>query len=518
MVFKNSTVAMACFVFFACFTADASPRSIIWQKSSNGILESAVSLVAVHPHDASVIFVATDKALYRSSDGAGQFVAVFSPPGESQGINALYIDPDQPQDIYAATDAGLYFSPNSGTHWQRIYYSSDEAARKCLSLARFDDTIYLGTQRGLFYKATPEENWSPVSNELSGKPIYHIAHNKSFLYLTTDDTLYNLDRRTNSYTQVFTLEGRLLEDLPEEEAPEPLIYFARVTDSKDSAMYIATTRGIYLSDDDGQHWQSLTKPPVVLETLTAFVVLGKAPKRRFLVGTKRGAFLFEDGQWASLYQGMETNGVNDLAVNAHGRVYAAMDKGVFVLVREHGKVFSSFSSEEIFDNEPTIQQVHRWAIDYAEVDPEKIKSWRTAARKRAILPDLSIGLDRADGEYLHWDTGTNPDTLVKGRDFVNWDISLSWDLGDLVWNTDQTTIDSRSKAMVELREDVLDQVTRLYFERCRLQAELAALVEPGSAMLDKQLRVEELTALLDAFTGGKFSRKMAIQAVEEAMR
>ena len=98
---------------------------------------------------------------------------------------------------------------------------------------------------------------------------------------------------------------------------------------------------------------------------------------------------------------------------------------------------------------------------------------------------------------------------------MSWDVSLSWDLGDLVWSTDQTTIDSRSKLMVELREDVLDQVTRLYFERRRLQAELAADALEPAAEFDKQLRVDELTALLDAFTGGKFSSKL-IAANEKA--
>ena len=81
---------------------------------------------------------------------------------------------------------------------------------------------------------------------------------------------------------------------------------------------------------------------------------------------------------------------------------------------------------------------------------------------------------------------------------------MSWDLADLVWSSDQTSIDSRSKLMVELREDILAQVTRLYFERRRLQMDLAA----GSAVdtVDMRLRIDELTALLDAYTGGKFSK------------
>ena len=82
---------------------------------------------------------------------------------------------------------------------------------------------------------------------------------------------------------------------------------------------------------------------------------------------------------------------------------------------------------------------------------------------------------------------------------------MSWDLGDLIWNPDQTSIDSRSKLMVELRDDILDQITRLYFERRRLQMELMTPPAEPQSKLDKEMRVEELTALIDALTGGEFS-------------
>ena len=63
--------------------------------------------------------------------------------------------------------------------------------------------------------------------------------------------------------------------------------------------------------------------------------------------------------------------------------------------------------------------------------------------------------------------------------------------------------------MVELREDIMDQVTRIYFKRRRLQFELNnADSMDSNRRIDHQMRVEELTALLDAFTGGNFSKKI----------
>jgi len=162
-----------------------------------------------------------------------------------------------------------------------------------------------------------------------------------------------------------------------------------------------------------------------------------------------------------------------------------------------------------FDREPTINEVHQLAIDYAEVNQEKIANWRVLARKKALLPDLSVGLDRDASDLFHWNTGASPDELQKGREIIDWDVSLSWDLADLVWSADQTAIDSRSKLMVELREDILDEVTRLYFERRRLQIELVSSDgSDGQITLGREMRIAELTALIDALTGGEFSKRI----------
>jgi hypothetical protein len=62
---------------------------------------------------------------------------------------------------------------------------------------------------------------------------------------------------------------------------------------------------------------------------------------------------------------------------------------------------------------------------------------------------------------------------------------------------------------VQLRDDIMDDVTRTFFERRRVQVEL--LTHPPSdpkVELDKELRLQELTARLDGLTGGWFSRQL----------
>ena len=61
--------------------------------------------------------------------------------------------------------------------------------------------------------------------------------------------------------------------------------------------------------------------------------------------------------------------------------------------------------------------------------------------------------------------------------------------------------------MIELRDDVLDEITQLYFERRRVLVELAAAEAPGDT-LRLRLRAAELAAGIDAWTGGWFSRAL----------
>jgi outer membrane protein TolC len=203
-------------------------------------------------------------------------------------------------------------------------------------------------------------------------------------------------------------------------------------------------------------------------------------------------------------------------------VYAATDKGVFKLIRNEslsaGMQALQVDVDQYFVSEPSIRDVHQMAIEYARVNPRKIASWENQAQKKAWMPKLSMGLDSdrnktlSDNIYGSYTGGGQSYIGPRDKTFYSnfgWDVSLSWDLGELIWNPDQTSIDSRSKLMSELREDILNEVTRIYFERRRLQIEtLKGSAQYDEFCLEKKMRIEELTALIDALTGGRFSEEI----------
>ena len=101
----------------------------------------------------------------------------------------------------------------------------------------------------------------------------------------------------------------------------------------------------------------------------------------------------------------------------------------------------------------------------------------------------------------------------RGHD---WDagLELRWDLAAAIFDPELIDLAREHRAQIALRDDVLDEVTQLYFERLRVLGSLAALrgsggarglAETRSEARRLRERAEELAAGLDAWTGGAFS-------------
>ncbi|MDD5072652.1 MAG: hypothetical protein PHO67_03110 [Candidatus Omnitrophica bacterium] len=162
-------------------------------------------------------------------------------------------------------------------------------------------------------------------------------------------------------------------------------------------------------------------------------------------------------------------------------------------------------------NEPSILELQRAAIKYAEVSPDKIVNLRRLAALKALMPEISVGYDTDIYRTISTATSNGRTNFFIGPDDEarGWDVSASWDLGDLVYNTAQTSIDSRSKLMVELRNDIMEALNTAYFERKKLQKQLIRITDKESpSYTERELRIEELTATIDGLTGGYLSRKL----------
>lgn len=196
---------------------------------------------------------------------------------------------------------------------------------------------------------------------------------------------------------------------------------------------------------------------------------------------------------------------------SHLRVAAAEQ----VLIQE-GKVVSKEVVRKVlmrFAGEPSVREVQTRAIEYVRVHPDIVDSWRTRARVRALAPRFSAegqgtldndlrkvtNLDKTEAE-IESTTDTNTGRLT---------LEARWDLDRLIFEPQEMAVSREAVRTANLRDRVLEEVTRRYFERRRLQVDLE--LQPPTDLTDrvrKELRLQELTADIDSFTGGWFSEKL----------
>jgi hypothetical protein len=95
--------------------------------------------------------------------------------------------------------------------------------------------------------------------------------------------------------------------------------------------------------------------------------------------------------------------------------------------------------------------------------------------------------------------------IDRGSDYGG-SLVLAWDLGDLAYHPESIDVSHEAREVIELRDEVLDEVTQLFYERRRVLLSLRQGGADDAELARLRLRADELAAGLDAWTGGWFSR------------
>ncbi len=166
-----------------------------------------------------------------------------------------------------------------------------------------------------------------------------------------------------------------------------------------------------------------------------------------------------------------------------------------------------------FSSEPDIRSVQAMSMRYSKTNPELMEKWLSASQRAYALPKVNLQYEKQLDEGTRYDYVAGADGNAEPQtDYVqigNDDkvvVKLEWRLDKLVMSSEQIRVINETGKANKMREKVLDEVTRLYFDRRRLQVD--NLLNPPSSLQDQiemELRLQEMTANLDALTGGEFS-------------
>ena len=487
------------------------------------------------------LWLLSDRNAYRMNAGEKIWNRIFS-LGKQSRLNAIV--PEKPNRLFILTNEGVFESNDSARTWQKTFSALEDRSTNSLCISshpRDPEILYLGTQRGLYFSLDGGQSWSKqnaLAYEEIRKVLLHPLHDNK-IFAATDTDFYVSDDYGKSFRETFHLQrGSLEEPYPDDSGTvtdesesdislSPSIFTVKISPFDSGELFLGTSEGIFSSWDMGKTWHPVTKNG-----------LGNAGIQDFEISSRDGALFTAtssgiyqltpgNGRWVEIHSGMTSSAAKSLTLSRGGAetLYAVVGNDVFRWQRElppypeirGPQPFADLSRagelKNLLAREPSALEVQRAAIRYADVGNGKIKRWHFGSRLRALVPGLSLGKDFSVRNNIDIDrAGTNqpdefiagPDNTTKGRD-----ISLDWDLGDLIWGSSQTSIDSREKLMVELRNDVVNEVTRLYYERRRLVMSLY-LSRPAAEQefFDLLLRIDELTSYIDGLTGGYFSKEL----------
>lgn len=168
--------------------------------------------------------------------------------------------------------------------------------------------------------------------------------------------------------------------------------------------------------------------------------------------------------------------------------------------------------------EPTVGEVQEEASRVLGYDRQDFAAWKQRARWAAALPRLQLGWQRDLTKVAK--LSTRDSVSISGGDVTigpdesdfdesfdegdRFDVKAVWYLDELIFSRDSLAVASEQRDWVREKSKVLEEVTEAYFARRRL------LEQPdGRESHEKRGLIDQMTARLDAHTGGWFSSQLA---------
>jgi hypothetical protein len=165
-----------------------------------------------------------------------------------------------------------------------------------------------------------------------------------------------------------------------------------------------------------------------------------------------------------------------------------------------------------FEREPTVRDVQQAALKFFKVHPDRVAGYRAGAAWKALVPDVEV--------TFNTERGTNDRRLTDAIYQIRFPIKESentqrsgytigvrahWAFDRLIFNAEVLDVTS----LVGVQEGLLREITSLYFTRRRLMTIMALNPpkDPGE-QITESIRLDEISANLDALTGGYLTREL----------
>ncbi len=145
----------------------------LWVETVHGMESVYVVAIAFDPQTPDILYAGTSGGMYKSRDRGSRWEIVNQGLIERAvgsamklGVNAISVNPDQPDNLVIATGKGIYLSHNGGGSWESRTTGSSVPFTTSLQRDPADGArLYAGGDSGVFISTDGGNTWGPVSTE-----------------------------------------------------------------------------------------------------------------------------------------------------------------------------------------------------------------------------------------------------------------------------------------------------------------------------------------------------------------
>ena len=489
---------------------DAPPRvELRWRPVAVGVADDVVTALAL------------DRA-GRLAVGDARGVAIGFPGrpmrrvalrGEVRDLAFFGDDAEREPVLLAATPLGLY-RVLSGGRVESIAPGPGSEANAVVRLAAAGRVLAAATAGGAFV-SLDGKRWQRLSEELPSGPVTAIAlaQREGFVecWVAIRGELWRSEIRVEAGRVSSAVPVRV--SIPFASGQRPPVDI--VPDVGDAAVAIVFDAELVVRWKADARWEQLR--PALPPGASARRLV--AAFERYWLATDRGLLVASNlrGPWHRANASVGSDAIYALETG-EGVLYAGSDNGL--AVAERAPVFSASAevAQPIIDpSEPDVHRVHRAALRYLSLDPARIAALRRGVSRRGWFPTLSFRAthDRDRRRRSDYDEAFvsgemrrfNDRDQDRSRD-LQFQLTVSWDFGEIAYHPESIDVSREAREIIELRDDVLDEITQLYFERRRVLAALASQLDSPAAS-ELRLRAAQLAAGIDAWTDGWYGRQLS---------
>jgi photosystem II stability/assembly factor-like uncharacterized protein len=278
----------------------------------------AIILIALHPTNPNILYVATNDYIYKTRDGGETWENLSRGMSHSRVIS-MGIDPAYPATIYAGTKGDAVFKSYDGGHRWVSQRSGLDSVNITSVVNQFvfdpanNNHLFVATTMGVYESTDGGESWKKRMDGMRDVlMVFALAHDPArpwMLYAGTSGGVYKSENRAARWEKVNN--GLVAPEIRSSSRALSVSVMA-VDPFQQDTVYAATLNGLYKSTDAGKAWTRIGQS--LPDQMISAMVLDRAKAGVIYIASRQGVHKSVDGgvTWRAMVHGLTTLNIRAL--------------------------------------------------------------------------------------------------------------------------------------------------------------------------------------------------------------